>query len=182
MSSLPFDVYPLLDGSISSRSRGPIIKERIASIFNRMRETKHKFPAEPGNDIFGINVSEVSRWCGMKNRNPFYKNDKYTKMLKDAISEIGISGETEKTVTESLLEKNLDERQRDIGSLKRQVQTLQKEKKLLADKVKELSLALERSLTDVKDAKKEVDAIHEKVENQRQNLLESGGRGYRWLK
>lgn len=76
----------------------------------------------------------------------------------------------------------MDERQRDIGSLKRQVQTLQKEKKLLADKVKELSLALERSLTDVKDAKKEVDAIHEKVENQRQNLLESGGRGYRWLK
>ena len=182
MSSLPFDVYPLLEGSISSRSRGPIIKERIGNIFNRMRDTKHKFPAEPGNDIFGVNVSEVARWCGMKNRNPFYANDKYTKMLKDAISEIGISGETEKTVTESLLEKNLDERQRDIGSLKRQVQTLQKEKKLLADKVKELSLALERSLTDVKDAKKEVDAIHEKVENQRQNLLESGGRGYRWLK
>lgn len=182
MSNLPFETYPILDGTISSRSRGPIIKERIASIFNRMRETGHKFSAEPGNDIFGINVTEVARWCGMKNRNPFYKNPNYTKMLKDAINEVGISGETEKTVTESLLENSLDERQRDIGSLKRQVQTLQKEKGLLADKVAELSLALERALTDVKDAKKEVDAIHDRVENQRQNLLESGGRGYRWLK
>ena len=182
MSSLPFDVYPVLDGSISSRSRGPIIKGRIQNIFNLMKETGHKFPAEPGNDIFGINVTEVARWCGMKNRNPFYKNENYTKMLKDAISEIGISGEIDKSVTESLLEKNLDERQRDIGSLKRQIQTLEKEKSLLADKVSELSLALEAALIDVKGAKNEVDAIHERVENQRQNLLQSGGRGYRWLK
>ena len=182
MNELPFETFPLLDDSVPVRTRGPIIKERIETIFKRMKDANYKFPAEPGNDIFGVNITEVARWCGMKNRNPFYKNENYTKMLKEAIRDIGISGEVDKTVTESLLEKSLDDRQRDIGALKRQVQTLTKEKSLLAEKVASLSLALEQALADVKDSKKEVDAIHERVENQRQNLLESGGRGYQWLK
>lgn len=182
MNSLPFDIYPLLDDSIPSRNRGPIIKQRIENIFNLMKEKNYKFSAEPANDIFGVNVSEVARWCGMKNRNPFYKNSNYTKMLKNAITDIGIFGEAEQTVTESLLEKNLDARQRDIGSLKRQIQILQKEKTLLAEKVASLSLELEKALADVKDSMKEVDIIYQQVDTQRQNLLESGGRGYKWLK
>ena len=182
MNELPFETFPLLDDIIPVRTRGPIIKERIETIFKRMKDANYKFPAEPGNDIFGVNITEVARWFGMKNRNPFYKNENYTKMLKEAIRDIGISGEVDKKVTESLLEKSLDDRQRDIGALKRQVQTLTKEKSLLAEKVASLSLALEQALADVKDSKKEVDAIHERVENQRQNLLESGGRGYQWLK
>ncbi len=182
MKTIPFETFNILDISIAARSRGPIIKRRIEIIFSRMVEHKYKFSAEPANAIFGVNISEVARWCGMKNRNPFYTNDNYKVMLKNAITNIGIYGENPSIITESLLKEDLDERQKDIGSLKRQIQSLQQEKRVLSDKVDALNDALLEALDDNKDAERKIKTIHESIENQRENLMKSGGRGYVWLK
>lgn len=180
--SLPFDIFPELDSSVSSRSRANIYLKRIEAIFKRMEEHKVKFPAEPGNDIFRINVSEVARWCGMKNRNPFYTNDNYRNKLLAAIKELGIEGVTStKSKTEELLENDLEERSRDVGSLKRQVQSLSKEKTKLEEQVKKLEIKLKIAQQGKVQAERETNDVINTARQQRNNLLETGGRGYEWL-
>jgi regulator of replication initiation timing len=154
---------------------------RITSVFAQMEEHKVKFPAEPGNEIFRVNVSEVARWIGFADRQPFYKNNTYKTMLQKAIKKLGIEGGEQKSKTESLLENNLDERWKDIGSLKRQVQTLIKEKSSLKETVEKLEIDLLKALSAKEQADRRAIAAATTAKNQRANLLDTGGRGYEWL-
>lgn len=179
---LPFEIFAEFDSSVSSRSRAKQYPERIEAIFDRMKEHKVKFPAEPGNDMFRVNVSEVARWCGMSNTNPFYKNDIHKKKLLKAIKELGIEGETStKSKTEELLESDLEERGRDVSSLKRQVQSLVKEKASLEKQVKELKAELKIAQQGKAQAEHKASDVIDTARQQRNNLLETGGRGYEWL-
>ncbi|NQZ19629.1 MAG: hypothetical protein HRT44_10295 [Bdellovibrionales bacterium] len=146
----------------------------------RMKTYNIKFPADPsGQNNYGINGTEFSKWCGIRQRQTLHNNSFIQKRLARDIAKIGIDNDaTDKSITEKKSNdmiarqvKDINDIQKDLVVLSSRVDTLTEEVSIKDELIKALKseLAQSRSTYNTKMA-----AHSEQV----QNSILTGGRTF----
>lgn len=131
-------------------------------MLKRMNTYKVKFPADPsGQNNYGINATEFSKWCGFRQRQPLYNNSFIKNRLARDIARIGVEGGADKSITEKKSTdmiarqgKDINDMQKDLVALSNRVDALTEEISIKDELIKALKsdLAQSRSTYNAKMA------------------------------